>query len=413
MHSVSNMSSTAGSKKVTFGADTLADEAEEYEALNSPLKASTSLGGTIKKLSPVSGAAKTEAAKTVYNRLLKEASMCMFEGVEENESSRENTGTPPFYKQQASAMTPGSGTNRLQSQQFDLSPPLPEVLAPSTPAADGSPAAIIPHNPATPVSHAHKDFIAYREAHSANRSYGVIKNQLQVLRDSFQQAHELGDNGSSNSIESAGPDVIFPGPLPSDHNNQHHFQQLLLEQTQSESGINDGIQASNEIAHDGISPESSPAAVSILSEHLKSIVTANTSADVAANTQIPSDKSSGLVYFSTPESTSKVLSTSTQCQESNIENGMEPSVPIVEEGRRRLNFFATYLQDLTSEFSEQLTEAMSARFPTEPAGSVGNSIKHKLTTQTYSLDEVEAKILQKHELLCARGIVGNHVVVNN
>ena len=41
-----------------------------YSGALSPLKSSTVLGSTIKKLSPISGVAQTEEAKNAYNRLL-------------------------------------------------------------------------------------------------------------------------------------------------------------------------------------------------------------------------------------------------------------------------------------------------------------------------------------------------------
>jgi hypothetical protein len=83
---------TTYKKQVSFGTDV---KASESESVKSPLKMNTELGGKIKKLSPVTGAAESTDAKEAFERLLKEASVSMFVDDDEDEIPGVSvTGTP-------------------------------------------------------------------------------------------------------------------------------------------------------------------------------------------------------------------------------------------------------------------------------------------------------------------------------
>ena len=64
-------------KRVSFSEDAKTASAES-ELTKSPLKPTSELGGRIKKLSPVTGAAESTDAKEAFERLLQEASISMF-----------------------------------------------------------------------------------------------------------------------------------------------------------------------------------------------------------------------------------------------------------------------------------------------------------------------------------------------
>jgi len=251
-------------KRVRFGSqddfqeptDNSNDVSVEEEGdilLNSPLKATYGLGSTIKKLSPVSGASQTEEAKRAYDRLLQQAAMSMFsneDGDDENAGiGKENTAntsraTPDFYKVAAVVATPNShAMYRLASQQYDLSPPMPHGLAP--PAASTREV----DEPTTPISSSHRDFLAYRETHSATRS-GDIHKQLQGLRQDFLRAQQGGASPPAVQEAEGGTAV----------------------EAEAEAEPDAEVDAfETDDTYSGVVTESSPAAVAILNAHLNSI----------------------------------------------------------------------------------------------------------------------------------------------
>ena len=399
-------------------------------ALNSPLKATTVLGSTIKKLSPISGAIQTIEAKNAYDRLLQQASLSMFDGddVQNEENNMKNYRTkmegegnkdnvsqmlPQFYQIAAEAATPNSHTMiRLESQQYDYSPPI-RGSQPFSSDADVS------FTPVTPISSSHKEFIAYREAHKAI-SDGDIHKQLQSLRQDFVRAQNEEDIDVASLVDS-------------DKNS---------------SKVDFRAYSTTDKADAGISMDSSPEAVAILSAHLSSIAAEKATLSVlpiylhnpalndaedmynkkfseyetdqaghypsVAHSSEQNDSvifentQNNLAFFdsknSAPESLTnnlhktKILEPQDAHAISSDDTAGLSLRLSIEDGLARLSAFRDGLDRVLEDLQPRLgalslTENHS--FPAKP--------RQLLELQTYSTDTLEAKVLQRHQQLMSSG----------
>jgi len=408
----------------------LSHEEDDTPLLKSPLKATTGLGSTIKKLSPVSGAAQTDEAKRAYNRLLQQAAMSMFSnddgdnelaGIGKENKTNASEETPDFYKVAAEIATPNShAINRLESQQYDLSPPMPRGLAPPSGKGDA---------PTTPISSSHRDFLAYREAHSAARS-GDIHKQMQGLRQDFLHAQQgsLSPDGAQQDLERASKAGT---------------------EAKDELNIDDDFDS-----YTGISTESSSAAVAILNAHLNSIHFDEAEPGESLVDQPDSDsghfdipkksefhdfdnstinrkfdfqKASG---FSEEENGNVAFEICTEkqtltakpehsdsnatsdphpanCEEAFIvaecidpaQNGQLIGLSI-QEGEELLKRSKKFLSGLDIDLSPRFSS-----LSTFESSSIPTTVARAMSLQTYSMDDLEASVLLKHEQLLSQGII--------
>ena len=410
---------------------------EEEQFLNSPLKATHGLGSTIKKLSPVSGAKQTEEAKRAYDRLLQQAAMSMFNDEDGDDVNavigKENTAnssriTPDFYKSAAEIATPNShlhAMNRLESQQYDLSPPMPRGLAP--PVASIEDASI----PTTPIASSHRDILAYREARSATTSgsSGFIHKQLLGSRQDFSRAH-LGSASPPAAEAERGTAVETEGEI-------------------------DTFEMENR--YNGVATESSPAAAAILNAHLNSIrfeegpaknfaykpqhnvfVKNNLNQDEKLHEMLQfyesaSEMTEYNLLAEKPYAISEHADRDANSDSQQMHNSEEASVapalinPIsnahviakmethkqmieplcvdqqvvvsILEGEQLLNRHSLFLRKL----EEELPRFCSIR--KSESNSVPMTTTRAIELQTYSMDELEASVLLKHEQLMTSGLV--------
>ena len=421
----------------------LSHEEDDAPLLKSPLKATTGLGSTIKKLSPVSGAAQTDGAKRAYNRLLQEAAMSMFSNDDENielavigkENKSNASGvTPDFYKVAADIATQNShALNRLESQQYDLSPPMPRGLAPPAGTSNA---------PTTPISSSHRDFLAYREAHSATRS-GDIHKQLQGLHKDFLRAQQGGisPEGAESKMEVAGTREVTKARAVLDHDHD-----------------DDDLDTND--AFTGVSTESSPATVAILNAHLNSI---HFEAEPAVSYVDPADYSPRYYNLSNQGCDTQKISEfhdyndSTTNKEFGCQGSSDDSDEVqkdaaseactedltitaspkhsdgdatsdphgvksyddsiaaaciglmhvgqlfgmsIQEGEELLKQCSLFLCELENELSPRFTS-----LGTSDSDSTPTTIAHAIALQTYSMDALEASVLLKHEQLVAKGVI--------
>jgi hypothetical protein len=424
-------------KKVHFGVSEYLEpiiEAEDDvpESLNSPLKARTGLGSTIKKLSPVSGAAQTGDAKKAYDRLLQQAALSMFEDEDADGPNAETVPraaeTPIFYKESATAghATPSSHQfNRLESQQYNLSPPIP-LPAPrsaahtETHAAAGGTGAAISNDigsqgPMTPKSNgnssAQRDFISYRDAHSNSHSFdsGIgtetgndIHQHLKGLRQEFNVAKNLAgrsttaassNNTRNQAYYNAQTPVDFAGLARGGGRDRVLDASLTLENSVADIDVDD--------------LHTSPTAAAILNAHLSSIEPETFSEHPAEdkynggeNREACSQEGNNFAANSLQSGWRGIAPASAKPLE---------SAPVyqlkglsLEGGEQRLQSLVSFLTKNAEEFSSHLARVSASK------GVVRDEEKskaHQLKLQTFSSNDLEAGVLRRHQELISNGMI--------
>ena len=89
------------------------------------------------------------------------------------------------------------------------------------------------------------------------------------------------------------------------------------------------------------------------------------------------------------------------CSSSSHLHAATKYVQCIDQGRKDLTAFNTYLDNLCAEFS--LGSDGEVGIVVTTTATV--ALRDKITAETYSLDELEASVLQKHETLVSHGLV--------
>ena len=484
----SSSSSASTARTVSFAAtehdvlevdqlDTSVDSADGVQ-LNSPLKANSGIGSTIKKVSPVTGAAGTEEARMAYDRLLREAAVSMFDDDEDGADAMPIH--VPLQLQKEICMETPTHHNVGASSSSTASPNTSSLNTPSISRLESEHTDMSPDANAN-SGNSHRDTFNDYSNHTPHPTKGRDSSGLD-LRDSEE---DLGVSSTARNILDAHLSSIDSGSgssSPSGQYNEmhdkhkkhekdaspttdtaHHKRNLSLHHSGTHSHTRDHNEphymlVTDESSHrqldhhirvaedahfnEGIKDKHCHTTGTDESEHhIKNVAFGSTSTSPDQKYNINDNIDNIAVVNLPPPPTTTTTHEEKEIQQDQIHDEvyvyMPPPVtaaPVpnankagihtstLADADKILHQYAVALLDIEANFSDIFNKLDQVDDTTTPSTTNTASISNKINSpedgkrfalqlETYSSNDAEAKVLQKHEALMRDGLFSSEFLM--